>query len=150
MKTALIDLNSHAFSEEEFLLIKEIINILNPIKITLEALCHGDMTLCKADAALPFMLKEILTINCALSTCLYRSLRKRIDERRNVYSTLLNFLKNPNNKSEFDNNLDMVVIKTELKQLILRCSKNSNSNNSTMMNLKRPIVRKLNEAIEKC
>ena len=31
---------------------------------------------------------------------LYKSLRKRIEERRTVYSALLNFLKNPNKESD--------------------------------------------------
>ena len=41
------------------------------------------------------MLTEIRSINCSLAKDLYKSLRKRIKERRVVYSPLLNFLKNP-------------------------------------------------------
>lgn len=163
VKKALIDLKSQTFSEDEFNLMKQIINILNPIKITLEALCRRDMTLCKADAALTFMLKEISAIKCGFGKDLYRSLRKRIEERRTAYSTLSNFLKNPNKKSDFDNNLDMILIKSELKVLILRFTKIPDTNNS-MISLEIDdsvsdekleeapisIVQKLNDAIEEC
>ena len=37
-----------------------------------------------------------------------------------MYSPLLNFLKNPNKKSDFDKDLDTTLIKSELKALILR------------------------------
>ena len=54
---------------------------------------------------------------------LYKSLRKSIEERRTVYSPLLNFLKNPNKESDFDKDLDTTSIKSELKALILRFAK---------------------------
>lgn len=163
VKKALIDLKMQTFSEHEFNLIKQIVNTLTPIKITLEALCRRDMTLCKADAALAFMVKEISAINCDLSKDLNRSLRKRIEERRTVYATLSNFLKNPNKKSDFDNQLDMILIKTELKLLILRFAKNHGTNSSItsleindstsdeeLFDVPISIVQKLNDAIEEC
>lgn len=130
VKKALIDLKLQAFSDEEFYLVKQIINTLNPVKITLEALCRNDMTLCEADAALAFMIKEILTTNCELSKDLYNSLSNRIQERRTMYSTLSNFLKNPNKISDFDNKLDMVLLKKEIKLLISRFTKSAVLNNS--------------------
>ena len=42
------------------------------------------------------MLNEIGAINCSLAKDLYKSLRKRIEERKTIYSPPLNFLKNPN------------------------------------------------------
>ena len=59
-------------------------------------------------------------INCSLAEDFCKSLRKRIDKRRAVYSALLNFLKNPNEESDFDKGLDTTLIKSELKALILR------------------------------
>ena len=69
------------------------------------------------------MLNEIRAINCSLPKNLFKSLRKRIKERRIVYSPLLNFLKNSNKGSDFDKDLDMTLIKSELKALILCFSK---------------------------
>ena len=62
------------------------------------------------------MLNEIRAINCSLAKDLYKSLRKRIEER-------LYFLKNPNKESDVDKNLDTTLIKSELKALILRFAK---------------------------
>lgn len=51
------------FSDDDFILVKTIVGVLNPVKITLEALCRRDMDLCKADAALSFILNpRILSI----------------------------------------------------------------------------------------
>ena len=52
-----------------------------------------------------------------------KSLRKRTDERKTVYSPLLNFLKNPNKEPDFDKDLDTILKKSELKALILRFTK---------------------------
>ena len=66
------------------------------------------------------MLNEIRTINSSLAKDFYKSLRKRIEEKRTVYSPLINFPKNPNKESDFDKDLDTTLIKSELKALSLR------------------------------
>ena len=43
-----------------------------------------------------------------------------LKNRRTVYSLLLNFLKNPNKESDFDRDLNLTLIKYELKALTLR------------------------------
>ncbi|KAI8130534.1 hypothetical protein CVS40_0250 [Lucilia cuprina] len=164
IKKALIDLKSHQICDEEFQLLKQIVLILNPVKVTVEALCRRDMNLCKADAALSFMLNEISKIDCKLSDELIKSLLKRIKERRTIYSTLLNFLKNPKLNSEFDNSTDLFVIKNELKKLIGNFRTDEQSNNSSTNDSDSDlsfmdeanedpnisIVKKLNSALEKC
>ncbi|XP_037823818.1 uncharacterized protein LOC119612145 [Lucilia sericata] len=134
LKKTFIDLKCEQFTDDEFRSIKKIVNVLNPIKITLEALCRSDMTLCKADAALTFMLKEISAMKCDMGDDLCISLRKRIDERRSVYSTILNFLQNPNINSIFDQNVDITKIKYEIKKLNLRLNQDENSSDSTAGN----------------
>ena len=71
------------------------------------------------------MLNEIRAINCSLAK---DSLRNRIKERRTVCSALLNFLKNPNKRSDFDKDLDTTLIQSELKVLILRFAKGPEKN----------------------
>ena len=66
--------------------------------------------------ALTFMLNTVRAINCSLAKDWYKSLRKRIEERR---TPILSFLKNTNKKSNFDKNLDTTIIKPKLKPLIL-------------------------------
>ena len=54
------------------------------------------------------MLNEIRAINCSLS----KDLEEDLEERRTVYSSLLNFLKSQNKESDFDKCLDMTLIKS--------------------------------------
>ena len=61
----------------------------------------------------------IRAINCSFARDLYKSLGKRIEARGTVYSSPLNFLKNPNNESDFDKDLDTTLIEFKLKVLIL-------------------------------
>ena len=68
-------------------------------------------------AALTFALNEIRAINWSLAKDLYKTLRKRIEERRNVYLPPLNFLINPNKEFDIDKDLDMTLIKSKLKIL---------------------------------
>lgn len=162
LKKTLIDLKLQQFSDDEFMLVKKVVAVLNPIKITLEALCRRDMDLCKADAALVFMLNEIKEINCDLSRDLYKALLKRIQERRTISSTVLNFLKNPDIKSDFDKHLDITSIKFEIKQLILRLLKKNNPtdetqdvvdlslNEESQNQINNSIAQKLEDAIAKC
>ena len=60
------------------------------------------------------MLNEIRAISYSL---------KRIEEKKTVYSPLLNFHKTPNKESDFDKDLDTILIKSKLKALILRFAK---------------------------
>ena len=52
-------------------------------------------------------------INCSLVKDLFEPLRKGIEERITLYSLALNFLKNPNKKSDFDKDLDTTLMKSE-------------------------------------
>ncbi|KNC25668.1 hypothetical protein FF38_06720 [Lucilia cuprina] len=84
--------------------------------------------------SLTFMLKELSAMKCDMGDDLYISLRKRIVERRSVYSTILNFLQNPNINSIFDQNVDITEIKYEMKKLNLRLNHDENSSDSTAGN----------------
>lgn len=53
-----INLKLQGISDEELRLITQVINISSSVKVTLEALCQSDVTLCKAVAALTFMLND--------------------------------------------------------------------------------------------
>ena len=58
-------------------------------------------------------LNEIRAINSSLVKDLYKSPRKRIEERLTMYSSLLNFFKSPNKESDVDKDLDTNLIKSE-------------------------------------
>ena len=69
------------------------------------------------------MLNEIRAIGCSLVK--YKLLGKRIEERKTVYSPLLNILENSNKESDFDKDLDTTLIKSRLKVFILSFAKGS-------------------------
>ena len=97
------------------------------------------------------MLNEIRAINCSLAKDFYKSLCKIIEERRTVYSPLLNFLKNPNKESDFDKDLNSTLIKSELMALILHYAMLLDLDNS-ISDEKNPtsIAKKLFDVIEEC
>ena len=58
-----------------------------------------NISLCKANAALRFILGK--AINCSAAKDLYKSLHKGIEQRKTVYLPQQNFLKNPNIETDF-------------------------------------------------
>ena len=60
-------------------------------------------------------MNETRAISCSLAEVLYKSLCKRREEGKTVYSSLLNFLKNPTKECDFDKDLNTTLIISELK-----------------------------------
>ncbi|GBP26293.1 hypothetical protein EVAR_95462_1 [Eumeta japonica] len=68
IQKALIDLNHPICLEDvEFELVNKIVDVLTPIKLTVEAICRRDANLCTADAALNFLIKQLSSKNSALA-----------------------------------------------------------------------------------
>lgn len=124
IKKALIDLNMLPILDSEWQTIKGVVKVLQPIKLTVEALCRRDMDLYKADAALKFMLEELAKIKTTLSNDLQDSLRNRIKQRRTIYSETLSYLTDPDFiKSEPDDcfkTSNIFLIKSELEKILIR------------------------------
>ena len=96
VRKSLIDLNADInFSENELKLVNEMISALEPIKLAVESLGLSDFTLLSANVTFKFMLDELSKQNTALSRELQRELITRIEERRTIYSDVLQFLQNP-------------------------------------------------------
>lgn len=104
IKKSLIDLKSPImFSDAEFEIMSDILSVLLPIKLTVEAICRQDATLLSADAAIQFMIKSITDHPCSLSYELNAALKKRILQRRTEISSVLQYLHNPNsNENQSD------------------------------------------------
>lgn len=120
----MIDLNltDDLLSEAEFNLIREIVQILDPIKTAVEALCQRDMNLYKADIVLKFMLSEIEKNQSPLGTELGNQLRTRIEQRRTVLSSILSYLHSPTeNETE---GLFLTLSKKRIQQEIYNLIKN--------------------------
>jgi len=95
VRKALIDLNlqpSIVFTEDQFEHIGSIMQALEVVKLTVEVLCRRDSNLLTADAALRFMLRKLRAQNTSLSEDLANALCKRITQRRNVLSGVLQYL----------------------------------------------------------
>ena len=96
---SLIDLkNPVTFSSSELVQVGQLVSGLEPIKVTVEALCRRDANLLTAEAALQFMMKKLnsQTQTSPLAHQLLSALRRRISERRSsTLSGVLRYLHNP-------------------------------------------------------
>lgn len=102
IQKALIDLNHPIRLEDvEFELVNKIVDVLTPIKLTVEAICRRDANLCTADAALKFLIKQLSSKNSALAKKMKTFLVDRIKQRRSDNLTgVLNYLQNPRKDDE--------------------------------------------------
>lgn len=84
IQKALIDLKSPIiFEENDFNIISDIVDVLTPVKLAVEALCRRDANLCTADAVLKLLISEISTKKSSLAQNMFQALKNRISERRN-------------------------------------------------------------------
>lgn len=96
IQKSLIDLKiEFPFSEEDIDCVRDLISVLEPVKLSVEALCTADCSLLTADVSLKFMLDELTVHDSVLGNKLKEELINRILERRTHYSALLQYLNNP-------------------------------------------------------
>jgi len=70
----LIDLKSPiTFEENDFNIISDIVDMLTPVKLAVEALCRQDANLCTADAVLKLLMFEISKKKSSLAQNMYVS-----------------------------------------------------------------------------
>lgn len=130
---SLIDNNSTIDLEEwEICRLSDIVNSLECLKITVDALCRRDANLLTADAALEFCLSNLQQQNTSISLELADALSSRIFERRTELSSLLQYLHSGKNTTESDNqNVFCPTSKTKiasiLKDLVTRLHPNASS-----------------------
>lgn len=98
IKKALIDLNLEFLVENEYQVIKHLTEILEPVKLTVEALCRQDMNLLKADIAFKFLIEELERQSSPLSNDLKKSIETRLQQRSTVFSGVLRYLHDPSQK----------------------------------------------------
>ena len=71
-------------SQEEFSLIKDVCDALEPIEIAVSYLCKKDANLLLSEKILFFTLKKLSDLDTPTSRALHQQLTIRIEERRNV------------------------------------------------------------------
>ncbi|XP_050322603.1 uncharacterized protein LOC126754559 [Bactrocera neohumeralis] len=92
LKKAMVDLKADCLEDFEFNIIKIIIKVLKPAELVIEALCRRDMNLCSADAVIHFMLDEVKNVDLSIAFNLFESIKKRVSERRTIYTNILKLL----------------------------------------------------------
>ncbi len=94
VQKALIDLKEPChITEEDFLFIEEVIRILTPVKMAVEAICMHDANLLSCDVAINFMMNKIDEKKSEIGERLYEALKRRISERRTYLSDITSYLR---------------------------------------------------------
>ncbi|GBP75913.1 Folliculin-interacting protein 1 [Eumeta japonica] len=97
IKKALIDLEmSHLWDDKNVVILEKIYQILQPTKLSVEALSRKDSTLLSSEAIIEILCKQLDSMdNKDLAKTFLKSLESKINERRNVYLiSLLHYLHN--------------------------------------------------------
>lgn len=135
VKKSLIDLRIDSLSDLEFKHIEEVACILQPVKVTVEALCARNMDLYKCDVALNFMLEEVKKFCSQLAKELYKKLLQRIIERRTILSDIFSFLNSPSKNLKgsdgFSQSLSLKRIKSEIQNILLNITNESIEENES-------------------
>ena len=104
---SLIDVEpTFSFGEDDFTMISNLLEVLEPVKLACESFCRRDATLSTADATISFMINNLGSSD--LAQRLKESLTRRINERRTNVSGLLQFL-HKGNQSYADLHLDPLL-----------------------------------------
>ena len=89
-----IDLQlSENMEDWEFSGLQQLVEALEPLKVTVERICRRDADLFTTDVALNFAIQKLETANTPISLELSVALRRRILERRTDASSVLQYLK---------------------------------------------------------
>lgn len=93
---ALIDIKSNIlFTEDDWTLMEQLYEILDIIRIVLEALCRRDATLLTADVAVTFGLKKLSAVSTNIGKKMFTCLKKRCSKRRLIETSVLKYLQCP-------------------------------------------------------
>lgn len=121
VQKALIDLNEPChINEDDFLFIEEVIRILKPVKMAVEAICMHDANLLSCDVAINFMMKKISERRTEISDLLYEALKNRITDRRTFLSDVASYLRFRKLPSStfFTQNLSKYQLVSRIKDLV--------------------------------
>jgi len=124
---ALKDLNlSHLLIQNDLEKIKSILNVLQPIKLAVEALSRRDANLLSSEGIFKFLFDSIKLNNDEFSKEMMNSLKFRIGQRRNIsVVSLMIFLQNPQQFRTLSrtDNFFKVVSKDEVQRMAIKYSK---------------------------
>ncbi|CAG5048039.1 unnamed protein product [Parnassius apollo] len=95
---ALIDLgldtnSDYSLSAEEYIVLRNLDRVFQPIKLAVEVLCRRDSDLVTAETTLRFMIRKLEELMKTLARKLAESLRSRIAERQTCLTSVLIYLR---------------------------------------------------------
>jgi hypothetical protein len=100
---AMIDIKSSVqLSDTDMDDIQDIVSALEPVKLTVEALCRREINLVSGDAVIRFAVVTLEKQRSELAKTLAAAIRLRIKERRNEFARVLIYLNNPKATSSDD------------------------------------------------
>lgn len=159
IKESLEDIGNESMIENiDLEILEELVNVLNPIKITVEAISRKNTNLRTANLAVDFMFKKLRDLDCTLGNEIWLQLKTRINSRKNVdieerlcYLTTGNM---PSNKIlNFSTNLlirlfndDVEVVNDEQQESNIEL----NSNTVTQISIEQEFNHILETAINIC
>jgi hypothetical protein len=86
------------FSSTELQSLRVLVDLLEPLEMSVKALCRQDASLLQADATIKFLLKSLLNQEAeenALRSAFLSNLAARFHQRRTPYATVAQYLANP-------------------------------------------------------
>ena len=138
IQKALIDLNHPVFlNESDFVVLSEIIEVLAPVKLAVDALCRRDAYLCTADAVLIFLFQQIAQKQSPFANKMFQAIKTRMEKRRcEEISGVLKYLQNPKYDAVNDETNvckifgipPQTLIRKQIKKLIERLAAFKNDN----------------------
>lgn len=132
VKKALLDFvvaDSIQLIDFEYQKITDLVNVLRPIKVTVDALCRSDANLITADIALEFMFSKLIEFDTEISQQLFLALSMRIKERRTDLSSLLQFLHHGHNKVMMLPDIFLLSTNTKNKKIMIDLLNRLNASN---------------------
>lgn len=132
VRKAMIDLDIRLnLSDLEFDTIKEIIDVLTPVKQVVEVICKRNTNLIVTDAVLDKLLKYLASQETTIATSLYLQLVSRIKERRMKLADILTYLHTGKTTTSIQSSLNIEPIsKVELANVINKIVKPCLTNKS--------------------
>ncbi|CAK8695489.1 unnamed protein product [Clavelina lepadiformis] len=145
IRMALVEIGtSITITDAEIKILRDLIDVLEPVKHAVDELCRRDATLLTAERIHEFVLKTLSNSNSAYSASLKSHLEVRIKERRNVCLVhLVEYLHDPNflieNKlvtfGEYGNRNKMYALAATLMQKLIAAAKPGPGEDSQLISL---------------
>ncbi len=121
VQKALIDLKlPNEVTPADFAVVNELVAALQPVALTVEAICRRDMNLITAEAAIHFSVVQLRNQNSDLANTMAVSLQSRMRERSATHTGVLHYLHNRHQSSLLSPVPQSSAIRQVIQRLLAR------------------------------